>query len=105
MEPLSEKCPGRDLNPYDLNGHRIFLPATTFAASGLISRNLESGLSLHRGFKVAFETVGAACQVSTPSRRRVRRTWLGITMPVGGEGFPEFKRFYMPDFSGCTQVV
>jgi len=67
-------CPGRGSNPYDLNGHRIFVHTSAFAAPDI------AGLrGLDFLFAMSISEVGAACQVSTPFPI-VIGTWLGIAM-------------------------
>ena len=80
-------------------GQGIFLPATVFTAPVFTKQpDLESGLSLrHASWP---ETSGAACQVSTP----FLHFWENLARDCHLKGFPDVKRFYIPDFSGCTQI-
>jgi hypothetical protein len=48
----------------------------------------------------AVRGLGAARLVSTPSRRNLRRAWLGIAI----SGFPDFEQFCIAGFSASTQV-
>lgn len=88
---LAQSCsflyPERGLNPHGRNGHRIFLPATAFAAPDGQCQDLWSGLSLRPALE---KRVGASRQVSTPSPAKAG-AWLGITIPIKEKASPNLR--------------
>jgi hypothetical protein len=91
-----EWCGRRDSNPHERKLNGFSYRPTAFAARTRLLVRTRQVCGLDYPFTVSrkIRGLGAARLVSTPSRRRAHRVWLGIAI----SGFPEFEQFCIAGF-------
>jgi hypothetical protein len=88
-------CGRRDSNPHERKLNGFSYHPTAFAArTQRVSARQVCGLDYPFTVSRKVWDLGAARLVSTPSRRKAHRAWLGIAI----SGFPEFEQFCIAGF-------